>query len=97
MSVGFAKRPEQPLDSGIPRKVYVTSGELRWCGIATGCLDAIKRALEKYGSGKTLDSSYFFVDERGFRIDEDAAMKVTVEEGLRAAGYVFDNPHDAID
>ena len=96
MSAGLMKRPDLPTDSGIPRKVYVTSGELRWCGIATGCLDAIKRALEKYGSGKTLDADYFYVDERGFRTS-DAAMQVTVEEGLKAAGYVYDDPKDAGD
>jgi hypothetical protein len=97
MSVGFAKKPGVPLDSGLPHKVYVTSGELLWCGIATGCLDAIKKALEKCGSGKTLDADYFYVDERGFRVGDDAAMQVTVEEGLRASGYVFDNPNDATD
>lgn len=96
MSVGCEKKPGEPLDSGLPHKVYVTSGELQWCGIATGCLDAIKKALEKFGSGKTLDSDYFYVDERGFRT-EDAAMKVTVEEGLKAAGYVYDDPTDAGD
>ena len=97
MAVSFDKKPGRPNDSALPRKVYVTSGELRWCGIATGCLDAIKKALEKYGSGKTLDSSYFYVDERGFRIGDDAAMQVTVEEGLKAAGYVYDDPKDAGD
>ena len=97
MSVGLEKLPGVPLDSGIPHKVYVVSGELRWCGIATGCLDAIKRALEKYGSGKTLDADYFYVDERGFRVGDDAAMQVTVEEGLKAAGYVYDDPTDAGD
>ena len=97
MPVGFEKKPKQPLDSGLPRKVYVTSGELLWCGIATGCLDAIKKALEKCGSGKTLDADYFYVDERGFRVGDDAAMQVTVEEGLKAAGYVYDDPTDAGD
>lgn len=94
--VGNFKNRRPPNDSGVPRKIYVCSGELRWVGIAVGCLDAVKKALEKYGSGKTLDGSYFFLSECGFRTD-DAEYRVSINKGLRHAGYVFDNPSDAID
>lgn len=79
----------------IPKKIYVTSGELRWLGIATGCLDAIKKALENC-SGRVLDSSYFFLSECGFRTD-NAEYRVPVEKGLQYAGYVYDDPNAATD
>lgn len=82
-------------DTGVPMKVYVTSGELTWCGIASGPLDAIKKALE-IASGKTLDTDYFFIDQRGFRT-EDAEFKVPISRGLKHAGWVYDDPSSADD
>jgi hypothetical protein len=76
-------------------KVYVKSGQLEWVGVATGPLDAVKKALCK-GNGKTLDGYYFYIDERGFRTN-DAEFKVPINKGLKAAGYVYDDPACADD
>jgi hypothetical protein len=74
------------------KKVYVCSGELRWVGMAEGPLDACKRALK--GFGGTLDSSYFFIDERGYRDLATASHKVPVSKALKAAGYVYEDPNE---
>lgn len=71
-------------------KVYVKSGQLEWVGNATGPLDAVKRALQEVYDGMTLDSSYFFVDRRGFRDYGDAEDNVPLTEGFDYAGFVFD-------
>ena len=80
----------------VAKKVYVKSGQLEWVGLASGPLDAVKKALAACGT-KTLDSSYFFIDERGFRDFDDAEYRVPVGKGLRAAGYVFDEADDVDD
>ena len=77
------------------KKVYVKSGELEWVGTAADALNAVIKALVK-GNDKVLDSDYFYIDERGFRT-EDAKWKVPINKGLKAAGYVFDDPASAED
>jgi len=72
------------------KKVYVTSGAMRWVGEATCPMDAIKKALDTHGSGGPLDSLTVFVDERGHRTD-DARWKVPVEQALTEAGYIFED------
>jgi len=72
------------------KKIYVTSGALQWVGQANGVLDAIKKALAAHGSGGPLDSTYMFLDERGFRT-HNAAYKVPVEQALTEAGYIFED------
>ena len=76
------------------KKVYVTSGDLAVCLIADGPLEACRNAVAAHGDGKTLDSEFFFVDERGHREGDDAQYKVPVEQALAEAGYVFDEPDD---
>lgn len=75
---------------GTPKKVYVTSGQLYVCIQADGPMDAIRRSL-KHASHKVIDSDFFFIDERGHRVGEDAQYKVPVEQALAEAGYVFDD------
>ena len=91
MSAGDLEQAK-PTGKADVRKIYVLSGELAWVGEATGPLDAIKRALEKEGNGsKVLDSTYFFLSERGFR-EMNAEWLVPISKGLKAAGYVYDDP-----
>ena len=71
------------------KKIYVTSGTMRWVGEATGPIDAIKKALAAHGSGP-LDSTLVCLDERGHRT-ENAQWKVPVEQALTEAGYLFED------
>ena len=76
------------------KKVYVVSGQLSVCLIEDGPIAACRAALATHGNGKTLDSSYFYIDERGFREGDDAQYKVPVEQVLAEAGYVFEDHDD---
>jgi len=79
------------------KKIYVNSGALKWVGMASGPIDAIKRALDAHGSGGPLDGLTMFLDERGHRTDT-AQYKVPVEQALTEAGYIFeDESADTLD
>jgi hypothetical protein len=73
------------------KKIYVTSGTLRWVGMASGPIDAIRKALNAHGcrKAKPLDDTYVFLDEQGHRT-HDARYKVPVEQALAEAGYISD-------
>ena len=73
------------------KKIYVTSGAMRWVGHASGPLDAIKKALNSYTGHDALDSIYVYLDERGFRCGPDAQYKVPTEQALAEAGYIFED------
>ena len=72
------------------KKIYVNSGAMRWVGMATSPLDAIKKALAAHGNHGPLNSLTVFLDERGFRTDT-AQYQVPIEQALIAAGYTFEN------
>lgn len=72
------------------KKIYVNSGSMRWCGLAQGPLDAIKKALAAHGGNGPLDSTTVFLDERGHRMST-AQWKVPVEQALTEAGYIFED------
>ena len=72
------------------KKIYLVCGDLTWVGAVEKPTEAIKKALEQCGKGKTLDADYFYLDERGLRID-DAKWKVPVEQALTEAGYTLDD------
>lgn len=98
MSTSFREvRPTVSLNWGRAKKVYVKSDQLEWVGMATGALDAVKRALDGEGSNKALDGYFFYIDERGFRSGRDAEYAVPIDIGLEEAGYKFDNPDEADD
>lgn len=70
---------------GAELKVYVTSGNLMWVGMARSPLEAVTRALDAT-KNTTLDADNFYIDQRGYRT-ADAEWVVSVEKGLAAAGY----------
>ena len=72
------------------KKIYLVCGDLTWVGLVEKPTEAIKKALEQFGKGKTLDPDYFYLDEHGLRID-DARWKVPVEQALTEAGYILDD------
>jgi hypothetical protein len=69
------------------KKIYVTSGAMRWVGMANGPIDAITKALKAHSCTETLDDTHVFLDERGHRTHE-ATYKVPVEQALAEAGYI---------
>lgn len=50
-------------------KYYVAAGKIQWIGEATTPLSACRKAWDASSKNKELllDSSFFYVDERGFR------------------------------
>lgn len=74
------------------KKMYVVSGQLTCMVMANGALDAIVLALHKFGKDKVLDPHYFYLDEQGYREGKEASYRIPIEKGLKAAGYVFDDP-----
>jgi len=72
------------------KKIYVTSGTMRWVGHAADPLDAITQALDDHRGSGPLDSTTVFLDERGHRTDT-AEWKVPVEQALTEAGYIFED------
>ena len=71
-------------------KFYIHSGELR--GIISGDkpLSACISLLKLKGNGKMLDSTWFCVDERGFRPPNDCNWTISVDKVLKKAGYVVE-------
>jgi hypothetical protein len=76
------------------KKVYVVCGMVRWVGTAIGPVEACVKALQffKGSQPRTLDGYFFSVDERGFRIGPHAQWAVPVDDVLKKAGYVYDDP-----
>jgi len=79
------------------KKIYVTSGAMRWVGHANGPLDAIKKALNSHGGCGAIDNTYIYLDERGFRHNLKAQYKVPVERALTEAGYIFEDERNLPD
>lgn len=66
------------------KKLYVHSGQLNVVLLAEHPLEAIQQAICQFGNGKKLDPEYFYVDERGFRGDDEAKTKISIDRVRRS-------------
>lgn len=69
-------------------KLYVVSGELRGIISCKSPLEGCAALLNKFGNGKTLDSTFFCLDERGFREKYDCQWTIPVSQVLKKGGFV---------
>lgn len=72
------------------RKLYVSSGQLNCIIMADNPLNAALKALKLFGHKKTLDSTFFLIDERGYRDKYDAAWAIPIRIVLKAGGFVIE-------